>query len=118
MPVLPTYPHSHGTRNVLLSLELGVMGTLSGANGGSMLWPVCRWLLSRICLGVLLGIPGGYLLLHILSYFSIPFDVVIDPTFFLVTLLFVIAVSFIASIGPVLGALRLRIREYCAMNNT
>jgi putative ABC transport system permease protein len=95
-------------------LEIGILRSL-GATGrkvGVIFW-VEGFVLALISwgLGVLLGIPGGYLLLHILSYFIVPFDVLIDPTFILITLLFVVAVSFIASIGPVLGASRLRIRE-------
>jgi putative ABC transport system permease protein len=95
-------------------LEIGILRSL-GATGRKV--SVVFWVEGLVLallawgIGVLLGIPGGYLLLSVLSYFVVPFDVSIDPTFILTTLFFIIVVSFVASVGPVLGASRLRIRE-------
>jgi putative ABC transport system permease protein len=95
-------------------LEIGILRSL-GATGRkvSIVFWVEGLVLALLAwgIGVLLGIPGGYLLLNVLSYFVVPFDVSIDPTFILTTLFFIIVVSFVASVGPVLGASRLRIRE-------
>jgi len=95
-------------------LEIGILRSL-GATGRRV--SVVFWVEGLVLallswgIGMLLGIPIGYLLLHVLGYFVVPFDVLIDPTFILTTLFFVIAVTFVASVGPVLGASRLRIRE-------
>jgi putative ABC transport system permease protein len=95
-------------------LEIGILRSL-GATGRkvSIVFWVEGLVLALLAwgIGVLLGIPGGYLLLNVLSYFVVPFDVLVDPTFILTTLFFIIVVSFVASVGPVLGASRLRIRE-------
>jgi putative ABC transport system permease protein len=95
-------------------LEIGILRSL-GATGSrvSVVFWVEGLVLALLAwvIGVPLGIPGGYLLLHFLGYFVAPFDIVIDPTFILTTLFFVVVVAFVASVGPVLGASRLRIRE-------
>jgi len=62
-------------------------------------------------LGTLLGLPTAYALIHLLSTLIVPFDFVVSPVLILTTLVFALAVTLLASVGPVLRASRLRLRD-------
>ncbi len=61
--------------------------------------------------GLLLGVPGAYLLVHLLSGSVALLDFSFDPSSVLVTALFVLALTFLASVGPALTLSRMRIHE-------
>ncbi len=61
--------------------------------------------------GVFLSLPGAYLLVHLLSNSVALLDFSFDPSAVLATALFVLALTFLASIGPALSVSRMRIRE-------
>lgn len=94
--------------------EIGILRSL-GATGrriGGVFWleglvlALLAW-----CIGVVIGLPGGAILVGELNAFSGPFDTIFDPGVVVVMLLFVVAVSIISSIGPALSAARLPISE-------
>jgi putative ABC transport system permease protein len=61
--------------------------------------------------GLLLGVPGAYLLVHLLSSSVALLDFSFDPSSVLMTALFVLALTFLASVGPALTLSRMRIHE-------
>src|SRR5215471_3751227 len=95
-------------------LEIGIMRAL-GAKGrrvASVFWFESTALsLLAWGLGTLLGIPGAYGIIRLLSALIFPFDFFVSPTLILTTLGFVMAVTLLASIGPTLRASRLQLRE-------
>jgi ABC-type lipoprotein release transport system permease subunit len=50
-------------------------------------------------------------MVYVLETFIQPFDVSVSPLLLLITLLFAIMVSFVASVGPALSASHVRISE-------
>jgi putative ABC transport system permease protein len=95
-------------------LEIGILRAL-GAKGrrvASVFWFESTALsLLAWGLGTLLGIPGAYGIIRLLSALIIPFDFFVSPVLILTTLGFVMAVTLLASIGPTLSASRLQLRE-------
>lgn len=61
--------------------------------------------------GTMIGIPGGNSIVNVLDTFIQPFDFTVSPLSILITFLFAIVVSFVASYGPALSASRVRISE-------
>jgi putative ABC transport system permease protein len=95
-------------------LEIGILRAL-GAHGrrvASVFW-IEGSVLSLLAwgLGTLLGIPGAYGIIRLLSALIAPFDFFVSPMLILTTLGFVMAVTLLASIGPTLRASRLQLRE-------
>lgn len=94
--------------------EIGILRSL-GATGRRI--GVVFWLESLVlvliawCIGLVIGLPGGAVLVAKLNDFSGPFDTIFNPGVVVVTLLFVVAVSIISSVGPALSAARLPISE-------
>ncbi|GCE15552.1 ABC transporter permease [Tengunoibacter tsumagoiensis] len=94
--------------------EIGILRSL-GATGrriGLVFW-IESLVLALIawCIGVAIGLPGGAVLVEMLNTFAGPFDTIFNPGVVVVTLLFVVAVSIISSVGPALSAARLPIGE-------
>ena len=94
--------------------EVGILRSL-GATGwriGVVFW-LEGVLLSLIAwgIGMLIGPVGGAAILQQVSEFTRRFDLVFSPVTILITLLFVFAVSLVASFGPALSASRLHLRE-------
>ncbi len=94
--------------------EIGILRSL-GASGwriGVVFWiESLALVLIAWSLGIALGLPGEMVLIEQLSEFVQPLDTVFSPLVVLLTLLFVIVVSIIASFGPALSASRLRLTE-------
>ena len=67
---------------------------------------VLAWLI-----GSALGVPGAYGLVAILSQQVVPLDFLFNPLLVLTTLLFVLLVVTLSSVGPTLTASHQRIRE-------
>lgn len=61
--------------------------------------------------GILLALPCGYALVNTISAFISPMEFSIDPVVIPLTLLFILAVSLVASFGPALSASHTRIGE-------
>jgi putative ABC transport system permease protein len=95
-------------------LEIGILRSL-GAQGrrvASVFWlESTAFALLAWSMGTLLGIPGAYGIIHLLSDLIVPFDFFVSPVLILTTLGFVMVVTLLASIGPALGASRLQLRE-------
>ena len=95
-------------------LEIGILRSI-GAVGRRV--SVVFWIeglalaLMAWVIGTILGLPGAFGLVHLLSVMLIPFDFSFNPMLIVVSLLFVIAVTFVAVVGPALSASRVRIRE-------
>jgi len=62
-------------------------------------------------LGTLLGLPGAYGIIRLLSAVIVPFDFVVPPVLILTTLCFVMVVTLLASVGPALRASQMRLRD-------
>jgi ABC-type Fe3+/spermidine/putrescine transport system ATPase subunit len=94
-------------------LEVGILRSL-GATG----WHVGTvFMIEALALGIIawglgavFGLPGGAAIVNVLGAYFGPIDVFFRPLIVLITLLFVIVVAFVASIGPALSASRVRIR--------
>ncbi len=95
-------------------LEIGILRSLGASNGrvalvflieGLML-AVLAWLV-----GSALGVPGAYGLVAMLSQQVVPLDFLFNPLLILVTLLFVLLVVTLSSVGPTLTASHQRICE-------
>lgn len=95
-------------------LEIGILRTL-GAKGrhvASVFWLESTALaLLAWGMGTLLGLPGAYGIIRLLSTLIVPFDFFVPPVLILTTLGFVMAVTLLASVGPALRASRLQLRE-------
>jgi putative ABC transport system permease protein len=95
-------------------LEIGILRTL-GAKGrrvASVFWFESTALsLLAWGLGTLLGIPGAYGIIRLLSTLVVPLDFLVPPVLVLTTLGFVMVVTLLASVGPTLRASRLQLRE-------
>jgi putative ABC transport system permease protein len=94
--------------------EIGIMRSL-GASGWRI--SIVFWLeglglsLMAWAAGLLIGPVGGAIILQKASEFAQRFDLVFCPLTILMTLLFVLAVSVVSSVGPALVASRLPLRE-------
>jgi putative ABC transport system permease protein len=103
------------TMNVLeRRREIGVMRTV-GASTGTLLW---TFLLEGLLLGLLgwaignvLGAPAGRMLVEFLSDKLVFMEYVFPPESVVITLIAVVLVAFIASIGPAMAAARMRIAD-------
>jgi putative ABC transport system permease protein len=95
-------------------LEMGILRAL-GAKGrrvASVFWLESTALaLLAWGMGTLLGIPGAYGIIRLLSALIVPFDFFVPPVLILTTLGFVMVVTLLASVGPTLRASRLQLRE-------
>jgi putative ABC transport system permease protein len=95
-------------------LEIGILRTL-GAKGrriASVFWLESTALaLLAWGMGTLLGLPGAYGIIRLLSTLIVPFDFLVPPVLVLTTLGFVMVVTLLASVGPALRASRLHLRE-------
>jgi putative ABC transport system permease protein len=95
-------------------LEIGILRAL-GAKGrriAGVFWLESTALaLLAWGLGTLLGIPGAYGIIRLLSTLIVPFDFFVPPVLILTTLCFVLVVTLLASVGPALRASRLQLRE-------
>lgn len=95
-------------------MEIGIMRSL-GAKGEQV--ASVFWLESTLltffawCIGILLGIPAADEIISLLGAKLEPFDFVVPPVLILTTLGFALVVSLLASVGPVLRASRLPLRE-------
>ena len=95
-------------------LEIGILRTLGakGRNVASVFWLESTALaLLAWGMGTLLGLPGAYGIIRLLSALIIPFDFFIPPVLILTTLGFVMVVTLLASVGPARRASRLQLRE-------
>jgi ABC-type antimicrobial peptide transport system permease subunit len=95
-------------------LEIGILRSL-GASGGrvafvflteGLAFAILAWLI-----GAILGVPGAYGLVTMLSRQLVPLDCFFNPLLILATLLFLLLIVTLASLGPALTASHLRIRE-------
>lgn len=95
-------------------LEIGVLRAL-GASGWQVGIVFCVEGLSlallACALGILFGLPGGVVLIHVLATFLGLLDVTLPVWLLLSTVLFVSAVALLASLGPSLLASRLRVHS-------
>jgi len=95
-------------------LEIGLLRAL-GAKGrrvASVFWFESTALsLLAWGMGILLGIPGAYGIIRLLSALIVPFDFFVSPVLILTTLGFVMMVTLLASVGPALRASHLQLRE-------
>jgi putative ABC transport system permease protein len=95
-------------------LEIGILRAL-GAKGrrvASVFWLGSTALaLLAWGMGTLLGLPGAYGIIRLLSTLIVPFDFFVPPVLILTTLCFVMVVTLLASAGPALRASRLQLRE-------
>ncbi len=95
-------------------LEIGILRAL-GAQGrriAGVFWLESTALsLLAWGLGTLLGIPGAYGIIRLLSALIVPFDFFVSPVLMLTTFGFVMLVTLLASVGPTLRASRLRLQE-------
>ncbi len=95
-------------------LEIGILRAL-GAKGrrvASVFWLESTALaLFAWGMGTLLGIPGAYGIIRLLSALIVPFDFLVPPVLILTTFGFVMVVTLLASVGPALRASRLQLRE-------
>jgi putative ABC transport system permease protein len=95
-------------------LEIGILRAL-GAQGrhvASIFWLESTALaLLAWGMGTLLGLPGAYGIIRLLSILIVPFDFFVSPVLILTTLSFVLVVTLLASVGPALRASRLQLRE-------
>ena len=95
-------------------LEIGILRSI-GAVGRRV--SVVFWIegmalaLIAWVLGTILGLPGAYGLVRLLSTMLVPFDFSFNPLLIAISLLFVIVITFFAVVGPALSASRVRIRE-------
>ena len=62
-------------------------------------------------LSLVLGLLGGVILVQALSTFLGPLDMTVSPILMLNTVLFIMIVALIASVGPALVASRMSIRS-------
>jgi putative ABC transport system permease protein len=93
-------------------LEIGILRSLGAAS-----WRVglvfciegITLALPAWALGILIGVPGGIGITRLLSAFLGPVDLSFQPLLLLTTLLFVLAVAFVASFVPALSASRVPI---------
>jgi putative ABC transport system permease protein len=95
-------------------LEIGILRSLGaiGRRVAGVFW-VEGTALSLLAwvVGTLLGIPGGYGIISLLSTLIVPFDFFVPPVLIVTTLCFVMVVAFLASVGPALHASRMQLRE-------
>lgn len=93
-------------------LEIGILRSI-GATGWKVGIIFCIEgvaLAGLACvLGLLGGLPGGVVLIHVLGTFLGPLDLTVSPLFVFSTLLLVLVVAIVASVGPALAASRMRI---------
>jgi ABC-type antimicrobial peptide transport system permease subunit len=61
--------------------------------------------------GLLLSLPGASILVHLLSSSVALLDFSFDPSAVLVTALFILALTFLASVGPALSVSRMHIHD-------
>ena len=94
--------------------EIGILRSL-GASGWriavvflveGLAFVVLAWLI-----GAILGVPAAYGFVTILSQQLVPLEFLFSPLLILATLVFLLLVVTLASVGPALTASRLRIRE-------
>lgn len=94
--------------------EIGILRSL-GATGGrvSLVFWIEGLVIALLAwpIGIALGFPGGYALVAALNTYAAPLNVSINWLAIPISLLFIIVVSFIASVGPALSASHLRIRD-------
>jgi putative ABC transport system permease protein len=95
-------------------LDIGMLRSL-GAQGrrvASIFWlESAAFALLAWGLGTLLGIPGGYGIICLLSALIVPFDFVVPPALIFTSLFFVMVVAFLAGVAPAMRASRLPLRE-------
>jgi putative ABC transport system permease protein len=95
-------------------LEIGILRSLGaiGRRVASVFWVegTALALLAWVA-GTLLGLPGAYGIIRLLSALIVPFDFFVPPAPVLTTLCFVMVVTLLASTGPALHASRLQLRE-------
>src|SRR5215469_12696564 len=95
-------------------LEIGILRALGakGRNVASVFWLEGTALaLLAWGIGILLGLPGAYGIIRLLSALIVPLDFLVPPVLILTTLGFVIVVTLLASVGPARRASRLQLRE-------
>jgi putative ABC transport system permease protein len=95
-------------------LEIGILRALGakGRQAASVFWLESTALaLLAWGMGTLLGIPGAYGIIRLLSILIVPFDFLVPPVLILTTFGFVMVVTLFASVGPALRASRLQLRE-------
>jgi putative ABC transport system permease protein len=94
--------------------EIGILRSLGATSWrvGTVFWiegitlSVIAW-----SLGILSGFPGAAILLNVLGNALMPFDYSFSPLLVPFSLLFVIIIASIASLGPALRAAHMRIQE-------
>lgn len=105
--------HTLATSVLERRLEIGILRAI-GATGwqAGVIFAIEGLALALIAWagGLLLGLPATPGLLSMLSIYLGPIDLSFQPLTLLLTLLFVVAVVCLASLGPVLSASRVRVR--------
>lgn len=95
-------------------LEIGVLRSV-GATGWQVSTVFCIEALALAAIAgagsLILGLLGGVLLVQALGAFLGPLDITVSPPLMLNTILFILLVAIVASIGPALVASRMSIRS-------
>lgn len=95
-------------------LEIGVLRSV-GASGWQVSAVFCVEALALAAIAgacsLVLGLLGGFLLVQALSAFLGPLDMTVSPLLMLNTILFILLVAIIASVGPALVASRMSTRS-------
>ena len=95
-------------------LEIGILRSPGASNWrvANVFWiealtlALLSWLV-----GVVLGIPGAYALVGMLSQQLVPLDFFFNPLLIVAALCFVLLIATLASVGPTIAASHLRISE-------
>lgn len=94
--------------------EIGILRSIGavGRKVAQVFWTegmtlgVFSWLLA-----IVVGLPAAYAFVKVQAHFLVPVPFAFNPTSLLLMLILILVVAFLASIGPVIGAARVKIAQ-------